>query len=97
MHSRRASLKPWHSERSDWFWAHRMKSLISAAHGPLISVVAGPVGAASVGGAAVVASGVVVAVLLEPPPKIPVMAWPATWPTADPTATPPAVAAIWKI
>ena len=75
MHSRRASLKPWHSERSDWFWAHRMKSLISAAHGPLISVVAGP---ASVGGAAVVAAGVAVAVLLEPPPKIPVMAWPAT-------------------
>ena len=70
-----------------------MKSLISAAHGPLISVVAG---VAVVAGAAVVVEGVLVVELLElePPPKMPVMALPAAWPTADPTATPPAVAAI---
>ena len=72
-----------------------MKSLISAAQGPLISVVVGVAGAVDAAGAAVVVVGVEVE-LLEPPLNIPVMACPATWPTADPTATPPAVAAIWN-
>lgn len=64
-----------------------MKSLISAAQGPVISVVVG-VGA----GVAGVGAGVAAVLLL--PPNIPVSACPATLPTAEPTATPPAVAAI---
>ncbi len=32
-------MNPWHKERSDWVWAHQIKSLISAAQGPVISVV----------------------------------------------------------
>ncbi len=43
MHSLRAALNPWQSDRSDWFWAQRIKSLISAAQGPIISVVVGVV------------------------------------------------------
>jgi hypothetical protein len=52
-----------------------MKSLISAAQGPLMSVATGPVEA---GAGAVVVAGAVVEELLEPPLNIPVMAWPAT-------------------
>jgi hypothetical protein len=43
LHSIRASLNLWQSDRSDWVWAQQKKSLISAAQGPVISVVVGVV------------------------------------------------------
>ena len=89
LHSFTASLKPWQRVRSDCPWAHRIKSLISNAQGPVGSLAAGAGGAAAGAGAAAAGAGV-----LDPPDIMEVTPAPTTWPTADPIATPPAVAAI---